>query len=165
MVFRPADWQPGVTFELGVYSPSDCQHTFSDFNRYFDMPFHGRKDLDGFFRCINEGLANRRLGGLLNDPHHAWVDGRRIDVALEPRQRITGTFTVLPNAPGFSPAFPKVQIVSDLLIRRRFYRKIAVTSLRDLLRDAFPCLHRFRHEMWHDVNPNQQLSNAKGKLI
>ena len=64
----------------------------------------------------------------------------------------------------FSQTFPKVEIITGLLIRRQFYRKIALSSLGKLFSDAFLCLRRFRHEGWHDVNPRQQESFERGML-
>jgi hypothetical protein len=67
-----------------------------------------------------------------------------------------GTLTIkfhLTEFSALSQAFPKIEIVTGLLIRRQFYRKIAAKSLGKLLREAFTCLQWFRHEAWHDVNP------------
>jgi hypothetical protein len=101
----------------------------------------------------------------LNDPYHGWIDGHQDNLSLEAKQRIMGTLTIKSNLPefsAFSQAFPKAEIVTGLLIRRQFYRKIAAKSLGKLLREAFTCLQWFRHEAWHDVNPQQQSRLEKG---
>jgi len=78
-----------------------------------------------------------------------------------------GTLTInldLPEFSAFFQTFSKVEIVTGLLIRRQFYRKIAVGSLSKLLHETFTCLQWFRHEGWHDVNPQQQSCFEKGML-
>jgi len=106
----------------------------------------------------------------LNDPYHGWVDGHQDGLNLESKQRIMGKLTVntkiLPLSKFLKKyeRFPKVEVVTGLLIRRQFYRKIAASSLSRLLRETFTCLSWFHHEGWHDVNPQEQFSLEKGKL-
>ncbi|KAL3419132.1 hypothetical protein PVAG01_09354 [Phlyctema vagabunda] len=69
-----------------------------------------------------------------------------------------GTLTIKST---YSQVFPKVEIVTHLLIRRQFYRKIGARSLSKLLRESFTCLRWFCHELWHHVNPQQQPSFEK----
>jgi len=158
--------QQGLTLELGAYSPSDSKHTFRDFHLEHNYPYQEEKDLETHLEAYR--LRADRLGlGSLNDPYHGWVDGYRDGVSLESKQRIMGTLTINLNLPEFSAffqTFPKVEIVTGLLIRRQFYRKIAVSSLGKLLRETFTCLRWFRHEGWHDVNPQQQSCFEKGML-
>ncbi|KAI5864672.1 hypothetical protein GGS23DRAFT_561312 [Durotheca rogersii] len=61
-----------------------------------------------------------------------------------------------PEYSRFPRPFPKVEIITSLVMHRHFYRKISASSLSKLLRQAFTCLKWFRHEMWHDVVPRQQ---------
>ena len=158
--------QQGLTLELGAYSPSDSKHTFRDFHLEHDYPYQEKKDLEKNWGAYK--LRADRLGlDSLNEPYHGWTDGHRGDVSLESKQRIMGTLTINLNLPEFSAffqTFPKVEIVTGLLIRRQFYRKIAVNSLGKLLRETFTCLGWFRHEGWHDVNPQQQSCFEKGML-
>ena len=156
--------QQGLTLELGVYSPSDSKHAFRDFHFEHNYPYQEEKDLETHFEAYK--LRADKLGlDSLNDPYHWWVNGHRDDVSLESKQRIMGTLTINPNLPEFSAfyqSFPRVEIVTGLLIRRQFYRKIAARSLTKLLRETFTCLRWFRHEAWHDVNPQQQSRFEKG---
>ena len=156
--------QQGLTLELGAYSPSDSKHAFRDFHLEQDYPYQERKDLETNFEAYK--LRADELGlDSLNDPYHGWIDGHQDNLSLEAKQRIMGTLTIKSNLPefsAFSQAFPKVEIVTGLLIRRQFYRKIAAKSLPKLLRETFTCLRWFRHEAWHDVNPQQQSRLEKG---
>ena len=153
--FAAAGRQQGLTLELGVYSPSDSKHTFRDFHLEDSYPFQERKDLEIHGEAYR--LRADRLGlESLNDPYHGWVDGHRDAVTMETKQRIMGTMTINPKLLEFSAllqTFPTVEIVTGLVIRRQFYRKIATTSLRKLLRESLTCLRWFRHEGWHNVNP------------
>jgi hypothetical protein len=156
--------QQGLTLELGAYSPSDTKHAFRDFHLEQDYPYQERKDLETNFEAYK--LRADELGlDSLNDTYHGWIDGHQDNLSLEAKQRIMGTLTIKSNLPefsAFSQAFPKVEIVTGLLIRRQFYRKIAAKSLGKLLREAFTCLQWFCHEAWHDVNPQQQSRLEKG---
>jgi hypothetical protein len=152
--------------ELGAYSPSDSKHTFRDFRLEHNYPYQEEKDLETHWEAYR--LRADRLGlDSLNDPYHCWVDGHRDDVSFESKQRIMGTLTIDPDFHEFYPffqTFPKVEIVTGLLLRRQFYRKIAASSLGKLLRETFTCLRWFRHEAWHDVSPQQQSRFEKGTL-
>jgi hypothetical protein len=86
---------------------------------------------------------------------------------LEAKQRIMGTLTINPNhsaSSAFFQKFPEVKIVTGLLIRREFYRKLAVSSLGNLLRETFTCLQWLRHEAWHGVDPQEQSWFEKSTL-
>lgn len=156
----------GLKLELGVYSPSDCKHTFRDFHLEEDYPYQVIKDMeknaDAYkLRIDRLGLDN------LNDPYHGWVNGRQEGLSLEAKQRIMGTVSIEDNLPQLSIypyTFPKVEIVTCLIIRRQFYRKIAAKSLDRLLRESFICLRALRHETWCDVDSQQQLCYEKGML-
>lgn len=147
----------GLALELGAYSPGDCKHTFRDFNLEAKYLY---QESDAY------KLRIKRLGlDTLNDPYHGWVNGHQEGLSLGSKQRIMGTLTVDGNLPKLSIypySFPKVEIVTGLLICRQFYRKIAAKSLDKLLRESFTCLKWFQHETWHDVDPEQQLSYEKG---
>jgi hypothetical protein len=158
--------QHGLTLELGACSPSDSKHTFRDFHLEHNYPYQEEKDLETQFKAYK--LRADALGlDSLNDPHHGWMNGHWEGVSLEAKQRIMGTLTINSNLPAFSAfsqKFPKVDIVTGLLIRRQFCRKIAASSLGMLLSEAFTCLQWFRHEAWHDVNPQEQLCFEKSTL-
>jgi hypothetical protein len=59
---------------------------------------------------------------------------------------------------------PKVEVVTYLLIRRQFYRKISGCSIGKLLNESFTNLIEFRLEGWFDVDAQQQLKFDKGTL-
>ena len=162
--FAGSHRQQGLTLELGAYSPSDSKHAFRDFHLEHNYAYQEKKDLET--NCEAYKLRADKLGlDSLNDPFHWWVNGHRDDISLESKQRIMGTLTIKPNLPKFyalSQVFPKVDIVTSLLIRRQFYRKIAANSLGKLLRETFTCLRWFRHEVWQDVNPQEQSRFEKG---
>lgn len=167
--------QEGITFELGVHSPSDCKHIFKEF--HFG-PYQQREE-----------LGNNLLLALdnLNDPDHGWAEGRRVDpIGLASRKRIMGILTLSPGRPRFSGAtkevnhnqlengdlpstteknkvLPKVGIITNFLIRRQFYRRIAPQSLGRLIR-SFTCLTGFHQEGWLDMVSQQQLEFERGKL-
>ena len=151
--------QQGLTLEFGVCSPSDSKHTFRDFHLEHNYPYQEKKDFEEHWEAYR--LRADRLGlDSLNDPHHGWVNGRRDGVSLESKHRIMGPLfinTNLPQLAALSHTFPKAEIVTGLLIRRQFYRKIGAGCLNKLLRESFTCLRWFRHEVWHDVNRQNQL--------
>ncbi|RDL35090.1 Uncharacterized protein BP5553_07021 [Venustampulla echinocandica] len=143
--------QQGLTLELGAYSPSDSKHTFRDFRLEHDYPYQERNDLEMDWDTYK--LRADRLGlDSLNDLYHRWVDGHRDRLSLESKQRIMGTLTIdldLPEFSAFSHIFPKVEIITGLLIRRQFYRKIAIWNGGE----GHACL--FRYEYSNDVGKPQ----------
>ncbi|OBT73087.1 hypothetical protein VF21_07606 [Pseudogymnoascus sp. 05NY08] len=156
---RRQNW---LTLELGAYSPGDCKHTFRDFHPQENYPYQEYNDVEP-----QPGASIQRIERLgrdtLDDPYHGWVNGQQEGLSLGSKQRIMGTLAIdnLPK-PSIHPyTFPKVEIITNLFIRRQFYRKIAAKSLDKLLRESFTSLKWFRHETWHDVDPQQQLRFEK----
>jgi hypothetical protein len=158
--------EDGVTLELGAYSPSDCKHKFRDFHLEENHPYGEFNDIKSYVNAYKQRID--RLGlGTLNDPYHGWVNGHQECPSLGSKQRLMGTLTVNDNLPQLSIypyTFPNVEIVTGLLIRRQFYRKIAAKSLDKLLRETFTCLRWFNHEAWYDVDLPQQFHFEKGML-
>ena len=158
--------QYGLTLELGAYSPGDCKHTFRDFHLEENYPYQESNDKDPQADAYK--LRIKRLGlDTLNDPYHGWVNGRQEGLSLGSKQRIMGTLTIDDDPPKYSIypyTFPKVEIITSLLTRRHFYRKISPKSLEKLLRESFTCLRSIRYETWHDVDPQQQLCFEKAML-
>ncbi|RDL40524.1 uncharacterized protein BP5553_00503 [Venustampulla echinocandica] len=157
----------GLILELGAYSPSDCKHTFRDFHLEPNYPYLEPRDLDEHGEAYKQRAERLELESL-NDPFHGWVDGKR-DVngviSLEAKQRIIGTLQIkakLREFARFDATFPKAEVVTGLLIRRQFYRKISAYSLSKLLRESFTCLEWLRHEGWHDIDTQQQAAFEKG---
>jgi hypothetical protein len=155
--------QQGLTLELGAYSPSDSKHTFRDFHLEQGYPYQEGKDLEPHWEAYQ--LRASRLDTII-DPYHGWVNGHQNHISLGSKQRIMGTLTVkhLPEFSTSSQTFPRVEIITGLLIRRQFYRKVAISSLSKLLYEAFTCLQWFRHEGWHNVNPQEQARFERGML-
>ncbi|XMA17067.1 hypothetical protein WAI453_009858 [Rhynchosporium graminicola] len=57
---------------------------------------------------------------------------------------------------------PEVEVVTSLLIRRQFPRKISGSSIGRLLKESFTNLREFRREGWFDVDAQQQLEFDEG---
>jgi hypothetical protein len=158
--------QSRLTLELGAYSVSDSRHTFRDFHLERGYPYQEAKDLELHWEAYQLRPDQLKLDSkFINDLYHGWVDGHQNNVSIGSQERIMGTLTTnfdLPEFFTFSQTFPKVEIITGLLIRRQFYRKIALNSLSKLLREAFTCLQWFRHEGWYNINLRQQISFEKG---
>jgi hypothetical protein len=159
----------GLILELGAYSLSDCKHTFRDFHLEADYPYQEPRDFDDDGEAYKQRAKRLELESL-NDPFHGWVDGKRdvnSVISLKAKQRIIGTLIMKAKLREFAPfdaTFPKVEVVTGLLIRRQFYRKISAYSLGKLLHESFTSLEWFRHEGWHDVDTQQQSVFEKGTL-
>ena len=131
-----------MELELGAYSPSDSKHVFRDFHFEHNYPYQDEKDL-GTHGDTSKLQADKLELDSLNDPYHGWVNGRRDEASLEAKQRIMGTLTINRNLSelyAVFQAFPRVGIVTSLLIRRQFNCKAATDFLRELLRETFTCL-------------------------
>ncbi|KAI0101813.1 hypothetical protein GGR51DRAFT_550752 [Nemania sp. FL0031] len=155
--------QQELTLELGAYSNSDSKHTFRDFHLEQNYPYQEKSDLHAYWDLYR--LRADRLGiGSLHDPYHGWAHGHMDQVSLGSKLRLMGTLACRLNRPRFSTSsqqFPRVDVVKGLLIRRQFYRKIAVSTLGKLLYESFTCLQWLRHEGWYNVDPQQQLRFEK----
>ncbi|KFZ04051.1 hypothetical protein V502_10450 [Pseudogymnoascus sp. VKM F-4520 (FW-2644)] len=135
--------QYGVILELGAYSPGDCKHTFRDFHLQENYPYQESYDTEPTADAYK--LRIKRLGlDTLNDPYHGWVNGRQEGLSLGSKQRIMGTSNIDDDLlkPSICPyTFPKVEIITCLLTRRHFYRKIGAKSLEKLLHYTRLLLH------------------------
>lgn len=69
------------------------------------------------------------------------------------------------NITGDSQRFPKVEIVTGLLIRRQYYRSFSADTLSKLFRESLMSLIWFRHERWHDVDPHRQSKFEEGIMF
>lgn len=156
----------GLELELGAYSPSDYRHTFQNFHLEPKHPYEEIREVQDY---PNEAYRQRieQLGSF-NDPFHGWVNGRRDSesvICLEAKQRVMGTLEIKWGLRklGLSHPLPEVKVVTRLLIRRQFYRKISGYSLGKLL-NSFTSLIEFRREGWFDVDAQQQLEFDIGAL-
>jgi len=151
----------GLELELGIYSPSDCRHSFRDFHLEPNYPFQEireiQNDASKAYSQRNEHLKS------FNDELHGWVDGRRESesvICLREKQRLMGTLGFITEE---LYTLPQVKVVTCLLIRRQFYRKISGRSLGILL-DSLTNLIEFRREGWLDVDAQEQLGFDRGTL-
>lgn len=160
----------GLELELGAYSPSDCRHTFRDFHLEPNYPYQETQEVQTH---LDEAYHQRieQLGSF-NDQFHGWVEGRRDSesvICLEAKQRLMGTLeikwgrTKFGKFASFIP-LPEVEVITCLLIRRQFYRKISGYSIGKLLGQSFTNLMEFRREGWFDVDAQQQLEFDEGTL-
>ena len=47
--------------------------------------------------------------------------------------------------------FPRVEAVTELVVRRQYYRDIAPGVFSKLLKESFTSLQKFRYELWENV--------------
>jgi len=157
----------GLELELGAYSPSDCRHTFRDFHLEPNYPYQEVREVQTY---PDEAYHQRieQLGSF-NDQFHGWVEGRRDSesvICLEAKQRLMSTLEIKWGRRKFASfiPLPEVEVVTYLLIRRQFYRKISGYSIGKLLNQSFTNLIEFRREGWFDVDAQQQLEFDAGTL-
>lgn len=158
--------QQGLTLELGVFSPSDSKHAFRDFRLEQDYPYQEEKDLEPKWEAYHERADELRLDNLY-EPSRTWNDNFHSYVSFAVAQRVMSTVKIdldTPNLSAIPKTFPRVEIITGLLIRRQFYRKIAASSLSKLICESLPCIGWFRHEGWHNVDPVEQKRFERGKL-
>ncbi|KAI5468192.1 hypothetical protein BGZ63DRAFT_431803 [Mariannaea sp. PMI_226] len=143
----------GLTLEISAFSPSDTRHRYYEVEMDSDYPFLFEDDL------------KRRLG-LLNYHREKRADIRaslnshRQNTIPEERQRLHGTPLEfrpwsLRNA---MPTLPSAPIVKGLLIRRQFFRGIALPSLAKLLRESLVALEWFRFERWTNLTRELEMT-------
>ncbi|TVY33901.1 hypothetical protein LSUB1_G007075 [Lachnellula subtilissima] len=155
----------GLELELGAYSPSDCRHTFRDFHLEPNYPYQENREVQTY---LDEAYHQRiEQMGSFNDQFHGWVEGRRDSesvICLEAKQRLMGTLELKWGSGKSEPfiTLPEVEVVTYLLIRRQFYRKISGYSIGMLLSESFTNLIEFRREGWFDVDAQQQLEFDEG---
>ncbi|KAM5356659.1 hypothetical protein ACJ41O_003305 [Fusarium nematophilum] len=151
-----------LTLELGAYSPSDWKHTFRDFRLQPDYPYREERDLEedwGSYKRWVEASGIDRL----DDSDHRWFGGSRGDPWMGAKKRVMNTLIIKPNGPGFSTPgrnLPKAHVVSGLVLRRAFYRRLSVPALKKVLR-ALPRLSVFRYEGWHHLVGRKQVSFSR----
>jgi hypothetical protein len=150
-----------LLLELGAYSPSDSNHVFRDFRLQEDYPYLVQEDIEKKYDAykLKEGRDTE-----LNDLFHGWTNGRRQGKpTFESKKRVMGTSPREFNfrdITGDSHRFPKVEIVTSLLIRRQYYRSFSADTLSKLFRESLTSLLWFRHEPWHDVDPEHQFEEG-----
>lgn len=148
----------GLILELGASSPSDCRHTpLNDFRLEDNYPYYEKSDLDPDFKAYREYGKSFKNS---IDYCYGSVNRRNKFCGSRPEWRVMGTLTVDENKTNL----PEVTIVRGLLIRRRFYRRIASSTINKLFCTSFTCLEWFRHEGWHNVDLHQQLAFERGML-
>lgn len=142
----------GLSLDIGIQSPSDCQHGFRDFRLQDDYPicfnYDAWADEAAKWEVEKERAEQMKLKPY-HDPRHGWENGKQRPVPLEARMRITEKLTLH----GY---LPTVWVITALSLRRQFYRGIEIPSLMKILR-ALPDLRYFIHEPWFNVTAARQL--------
>ncbi|KAK3942632.1 hypothetical protein QBC46DRAFT_447623 [Diplogelasinospora grovesii] len=132
----------GLTLELSIHSPSDCQHFFKH-ETIQSFSFTDTARLDSVPKALSQNNAF--------NADHVWID-RLNSVAswlplhlmnIEPRLKVFGFPLKLFK---FKKA-ARVEVVTGFLVRRNFYRSFHSEGLREL----FQCLPNLEHidiESW-----------------
>ncbi|KAM5368710.1 hypothetical protein ACJZ2D_009376 [Fusarium nematophilum] len=128
----------GLTLEISARSPSDVRNGYREFEMDDDYPFRFE---DGRNTRPNLVLDILRRLPIWFHVHEALNEEmqRQYGAPLEFRPRS-------PRNP--IPALSKAPIVKGLLMRRQFFRGIALPSLAKLLRESLVALEWFRLERW-----------------
>ena len=150
------DGKTGITLELAVFSPSDSQHAHKDFRLEQNYPYHETRDIDRTFDAYKLRRAETESSSdHVNSPDHSWVHADP-QKELGAKVRLLGLLQYYLKDSLVSQGFPTVKVVTGLLIRRQFYRKIPAQCVSTLLYEVCPCIEWFRHEGWHYVHPKLQ---------
>ncbi|KAM0328491.1 hypothetical protein ACHAQA_004898 [Verticillium albo-atrum] len=155
-----SNMKPGITLDIGAYSPSDGRHGFRDCRfsqeyRYgasqnvYDehsaalrrafVADDGQSSCPGWNRhCYGEHptplkASKKRLLATLGDPRHQHFDEVFMELH-DGQMRLRG----IAHAP----------IINSLVLRRHYYRQISPFVLGCLIRRGFPNLQSFCHERW-----------------
>ncbi|KAL1858867.1 hypothetical protein VTK73DRAFT_7783 [Phialemonium thermophilum] len=151
-----------LVLEIGAYSPSDSKHDFRDFRLEKHYPFLFQEDLEGGFSTYRQ---QEERESEQNDAFHGWFYRMRMaQPAFASKKRLMGTKPLelgredkTRRWPRRWQRFPPVEIVTDLLFRRHFYRAVSVDVCSKLLNESLTRLAWFRHERWHDIEELHQL--------
>lgn len=128
----------GITLELGAYSPSDSKYHFVNLLGQ-TQPYRDENE-------VNWRESPRQEGWPLT-----WYTFDRTRTGIYLMERVMGPLDIrrgLPDLSGFTERIPEVGVVTGLLIRRQFPRRILTGPLFQLIRESFTGLQWFRHEVW-----------------
>lgn len=145
----------GLTLELSAFSPSDSKHAFKYFCLEQNYPYQRFSDCDPKFTAYKLRAKQMKDDGSLHDPAHGWVEGYQVPPTSGAKLRLQGSLLFLPEDGGDSSGTRweslRVRVVTGLLVRRQFYRKIPIDLLSDLVHKVCPLLENFSHESWLDM--------------
>lgn len=139
----------GLMLMLSAFSPSDTEHRYFYCEMEKEYPFHYEEDLD---ICMPDILTYHAIRSAQAAPaRHRHVHGI---LAAGEASRIFGTPLVLQSLRTRTEAgrlvrvesLPQTPIIQGVLIRRQFFRSIAVKSLAQLFRESFVAVETFRFE-------------------
>ncbi|TPX13504.1 uncharacterized protein E0L32_005975 [Thyridium curvatum] len=155
--------EEGITLDIAVFSPSDCKHTFRDFRLCPDYPLQSRDPALMDFvvspaKFLRTHRHSRKTFGLKEpvDDHdcRGWNRVPVLGESIGAIARITGERPLNLDFSDFSfhseRRFPELPVVSQLVLRRQFYRSVAPNVLSKLLDESFTCLTAFSHEQFPD---------------
>lgn len=132
-------WKPatgGITLELNAHSPSDSEHWFKRYHFTSD-----NEDLEAA-TSMHAGDGGE-TSSERHDPKHGWINGRQ--VKTPPRSVVEEVFQSMDM--GCRIEFPRVDVVTCLMIRRQLRRSIRPLDLQRLLY-SIPRLERMVYEPW-----------------
>lgn len=123
-----SSWRPvnHLALEINVYSPSDCDHWFKNFQLSSDNTENGKDTL------IPQ-----------HDPHHGWIHGQQVEAP--PKSAVSRIFR--PIRLVFHNTLPRVYAVTCFIIRRQLRRSISPSGLV-LLMSRLDRLEHISFEPW-----------------
>jgi len=161
----PGEDRDGLTFELSAFSPSDSSHSFKDFRLEQSYPYQEEEDLDQNFDAYKLRDDQHKLDGTLDDAEHGWTNGHCETTELGSKRRLMGRLVFKINDPSVSSRKSiTVSIITGLLIRRQFHRKIPALLISGLIHKVCTSIRWFHHEGWYDVRSDRQVLYEEGML-
>ncbi|KAK2044879.1 F-box domain-containing protein [Colletotrichum somersetense] len=178
------DHNPGITLDLGVYSPSDGRHGFRDY-RFSDQYRYGASQTS-HQQHADALCRDREAGGNQKSTCPGWnriCNVQCSSPSLSSKERllaITGDHrrpqfakmftdgrisrnsytTPSPTLKGIASA----PVITSLVLPRHYYRSISLQVLDCLVRQGFPNLESFRRESWRadDVSLMGSMEGCRG---
>ena len=134
----------GIKLDLGTFSPSDSKHIFRDFRFDETYPYFTEDDFDdyeAYRRACQEAPRNPSIVTANECP--GWISSRQDILDINPTKRIVGSMSLrLPSG----QHFPRAPVVTELIVRRQYYRWIDPAVFGQLIAESFTSLQHLRHE-------------------
>ena len=160
---------PGVSVDLGVYSPSDGKHTFRDFRFAKGYPYIAGYEFEKSFDRYKRHALTLHVPG---DVCPGWNNAVKGEPSQQAKKR---TLSMLADsrASHFAAVYgrktlgllPQVSVITGLRIRRHYSRLISHRIISKLLEESLTNLKWLRHEKWHDIDEMSQSYFEKGKQL
>ncbi|KAH7358866.1 hypothetical protein B0T11DRAFT_330612 [Plectosphaerella cucumerina] len=148
-----ASCHPGITLDLGAFSPSDGEHSFRECRFSRDYRYGAAQHV--YKHHSQEVLAQKRTQAVLSSSGcPGWK--RVCDLTNPSRsegseRRTYATIGDRCNCPDcwsfYVLQFEPVPIISALVLRRHYHRHISPVYLAELIHKSLPKLQSFRHEV------------------